>query len=175
MNFEEKLQQILGSLHGSEAAATSLQLYQFFQQRIETIRTRLWTTLAWLAAAQGAVLVLTIKTGGLRTRLGPDLVLDQPLLIVVLAGLGFLLAYYMRQVVGDGVGHIQSNQKLSNIVFGLPPHCSRETVFAVMGRLADSALVIDGALMIIGILGVLDWLGLDIPHVRLSDGGAIPM
>src|SRR4029077_4269425 len=99
---------------------------------------------------------------------GPDLVLDQPILISLLGGLGFLLAYYMRQVVDGGIEHIQSNQRLSNVAVGLAAQSSPESVFAVMRTLACIALLVQGALMIIGILGTLDWLGVDIPHIRLS-------
>jgi hypothetical protein len=74
MDFKKKLIEMLDSMEGDEQTKARLDLNKFYQQRIETIRTRLWTTLTWLAAVQGAALVLTIKEAGLRTGAGPDLV-----------------------------------------------------------------------------------------------------
>jgi hypothetical protein len=168
MGFEKKLSDLLNSMTGDEQTKARLDLNKFYQTRIETIRTRLWTTLTWLAAVQGAALVLTIKEAGLRTGPGPDLVLDQPILIFLLSGLAALLAYYMRQVVKGGVEHIQSNQKLSNIAVGLTPQSTPESVFNVMRRLAGFAIAVECVLGLIGILGILDWAGVDIPHIRIA-------
>jgi hypothetical protein len=167
MGREKKLSDMLNSMQGDEQTKARLDLHKFFQTRIETVRTRLWTTLTWLAAVQGAALVL-IKEAGLRTGPGPDLVLDQPILIFLLSGLGALLAYYMRQVVKGGVEHIQSNQKFSNIAVGLTPQSSAESVFNVMRRLAGIAIAVESVLGLIGILGILDWAGMDIPHIRIA-------
>jgi hypothetical protein len=75
----------------------------------------------------------------------------------------------MRRVVKDGVEHIQSNMKLSNIAVGLTPQCSPESVFNVMRVLAAIAMFVEGVGVLIGILGIVDWAGVaDIPHIRIA-------
>lgn len=171
MCFEEKLKDLLASIGDhDERTRARLDLNNFFQERIETIRTRLWTALTWLAAVQGAALVLAIKQGGLQTEPGPKLLLDQPILIFLLGFLSALLAYYMRQVHHDGVKHIQSNQELSNIAVELTPRSSSESVFDVMRTLANVALFIESVLTLVGILGILVWLGADIPLIQITPG-----
>lgn len=170
VNFEEKLICLLASIDTQQGEQVKVRLdaNKFYQERIETIRTRLWTTLTWLAAVQGAALVLVIKEGGVSTESGPDLVLDQPILISLLSALAVLLAYYMQQVVKGGVQHIQSNQRLSSISVGLTPNCYSESVFNVMHSLAVIAMFVESLLFLVGILGSLDWLGVDIQHIRLE-------
>lgn len=191
--FEEKLVQILTAISDNdERRKAGLDFNKAYQERIDTIRTRLWTTLTWLAAAQGAALVLIVKEGGLRTGPGADLVLAQPVLIFLLSSFGGFLAYYMRQVVNDGVAHIRRNFRYSNIVIevlvsgitarpvsqtrsiiaaeGSPmPAASPESVFGAMKLLAWCAIFIDGVLVVIGVLGFLEWLGCwDFPHIRIA-------
>jgi len=168
MRFEEKLKQILESLQDSEGAKARLEQHNFYQERIETIRARLWTTLTWLAAAQGAVLVLIIKEAGLRTGPGAELVLGQPILIILLALLGCALGWFMLHVVNDGLKHIRSNQKLCDVALGMAARKnSREWAFAGMRMLALIAFFVDFVLIIIGILGAVELGGVDIPYVRL--------
>jgi hypothetical protein len=140
----EKWKQILESLQDSEGAKARLEQHNFYQERIETVRARLWTTLTWLAAAQGAVLVLIIKEGGLRTGTGPYLVLDQPILIILLAFLGCALGWYMLHVVNDGLKNIRNNQTLCDVALGMAARKnSREWAFAGMQTLACIAIFVD--------------------------------
>lgn len=168
MSFEDKLSELLASLHGDEQTKARLDMNKFFQERIETIRIRLWTTLTWLAAVQGAALPITIKEGGLRAGTGSELLLGQPILIILLSLLAAMLAYYMRRIADDGVEHIRSNQRLSSIAVGLVPGCGTESVFNVMRRLATVSMLVDVAIALVGVLGLLDWLGLDIPGLRIA-------
>jgi hypothetical protein len=173
--FEGKLEAMLLSLDEPEQTKTRLGLNQFYQQRIETIRTRLWTTLAWLAVAIGAGLVLSVKEGGVRTSQlegGPvRLMIEQPLLVVMLSVLGAVLALYMRGVVLDGWEHLRSNRRNSNLALGLPENPGEDakkgclarvwslTWLKWMGVLASLALLLEMALTAVGIIGTMVWLG----------------
>src|SRR5262249_4835776 len=112
MTLEQKLAAVLRA-SGDKCLERGLELNRGYQARIETIRTRLWTTLTWLAAAQGAVLVLSMKESGLRAASGPELLIDQPMLLVLLPALAIYLACYMRNVAYDGVHHIRRNMQYS--------------------------------------------------------------
>lgn len=141
INFEDKLKELIEGLKNDKQTQVRLDLNKFYQERIETIRTRLWNSLTWLAAAQGAALVLVIEQGKLSTEPGPELAVGQPILVFALAVLGILLSEYMRRMVKDGIGHIQSNQCLSNIAVGLEAKSSTQPVFDVMRTLATVALL----------------------------------
>jgi hypothetical protein len=74
----------------------------------------------------------------------------------------------MQQVVEGGVAHIQSNQKLSRISVGLQAGCSSESVFNVMRYLANFSMFVEIVLVIISVFGILDWLVVDVPYIRIA-------
>jgi hypothetical protein len=97
-----------------------LGLYQFYQTRIETIRTRLWTMLAWIAAADAGILAFISKELHANFAGIPSvgLTLEQPLPTLIIAGFGVVLSTYMLHVIDDGSGHIESNWRRSDLVLG---------------------------------------------------------
>jgi hypothetical protein len=161
------------------SATRRLDLYKFYQERVETIRTRLWTTLTWLAAAQGALLVLAFREGQIRPTTGPSLLIGQPILILVLGVLGMILARYTLNVVDDGTDHIQSNWHSSDFALGREPDgrtlCTaqwrkRFPAFAVMKRLGQLALIPTTAMLFIAVAGTIDWLVWDVPGIHVVAG-----
>jgi len=126
--LEDKNERLLYDLIGT-CPERALDIYKFHQERIETIRTRLWTILAWLAAAQGVLLGFTVKE--LKVQFwaaGSDqITIEQPLLTVVLAPFGMFLASYMLRIVDDGSRHIESNWRRADIALNHPePHMVEE-------------------------------------------------
>jgi hypothetical protein len=151
-----------------------LDLYKFFQERIESLRARLWTNLAWLAAVQGAALLFIVQEGGLRTGMKSQLLIDQPILVFLLSSLAFIIAYAMLQLIFSGEHHIESNFRKSNIaldpgykdkIAGISP----ERLFLSMKILSWSAIFVELILMVISIWGVFVWLELcDIPFIKIE-------
>jgi hypothetical protein len=95
-------------------------MYKFYQKRVETIRSRLWTMLVWLAAAQGALLAFVVKEFKTKISGSPNdqITMDQPLLVLVLALFGIALSTYMMHVIDDGAGHIEVNWRRADIALG---------------------------------------------------------
>jgi hypothetical protein len=189
----------------------SCQLNQFYQERIETLRTRLWGTLTWLAAAQAAALSLAIKVGGLRTISG-GIAMQDPVVVVLLALFGIAFAIFMITVIRSGNEHLASNMRSSNFALNLPyimPYVGgtnsssagsgttppaewskaksrakcqvpdaeeplkpvdivEEPTFKIMRKIAWSALVLEIVILVVGVLGVAEWLCKDIPYISIT-------
>jgi hypothetical protein len=149
---------------------------KFYLTRSETIRTRLWTTLTWLAAVQGGALVFTVEKGGLRTAQEPIILLEQPIMITLLAALSCVFALYMAFVAGSGLKHIDRNFKRANqslrMLSCLPPKtpefARNDLAIRFMRAVAVVAFVIELLLVGIGLLGICEWLfGVDISWIQI--------
>lgn len=135
-----------------------LDLYKFHQDRVEKIRSRLWTTLAWMAALQGALLSFMFEK--LNLRLDQWLVpsIEQPKMALVLSIFGALFASYTLKIIDNGTTHIESNWRLSDIAIKKsPPHEKRRfrqrirdssfTELQIMGRLFVVVVVVQVVLV----------------------------
>jgi hypothetical protein len=146
-----------------------LDLYKFHQDRVEKIRSRLWTTLAWIATLQGAILAFVFDK--LNFRLGEGLLptLEQPKMALVLSIFGVLFAFYMLKIIDNGTGHIEHNWRRSDIAIGKkPPHKIREdfgeriqdrsfTELQVMRRLAIAVIVAQAVLVAVSVWSLVPW------------------
>jgi hypothetical protein len=173
MSKEDRLRKLMDAPPGEAYAERRLDLYKFHQERVETIRRRLWTTLTWLAAAQGAALIFAVKEGEIRSGRSIGLI-GQPLLVIFVSLFGILLALYMLYVVKDGIKHIKSNWYWSDFAVGLQSGAEHVVsnpafpAFSVMKVLAYMALVVHAVIVFLTIVGGVGWLGLDFSWLRLG-------
>jgi hypothetical protein len=104
-----------------------LDLYKFHQDRVEKIRSRLWTTLAWMASLQGAILAFMFDKLNFVLAEGIFPTIEQPKMALVLSIFGILFASYMLKIIDNGTAHIESNWRRSDISIGKkPPHTVRD-------------------------------------------------
>jgi hypothetical protein len=143
----------------SEVAKATLETHKFYETRIETIRGRIWTTASWLIAGEGAVLLLAFKEGGIRTESGAVLVIGQPLVVLVLATLAVMLGCWANKTVSDGKHHLDSNAWSSNKVLELDQGGAGQPFLKVISVFFVAAVVVALLLLVIGFVGVADWLG----------------
>ena len=147
-----------------------LDLYKFHQDRVEKIRSRLWTTLAWMAALQGALLAFMFDK--LNLRLGEGLLprIEQPKMALILSIFGVLFASYTLKIIDNGTAHIESNWRRSDIAIGKkPPHEQRRfrqrikdrsfTELLVMRRLFMAVIVVQAVLVAVSISSLVPLIG----------------
>jgi hypothetical protein len=109
----------LKSLLTSESL--KIDLYKFHQDRAEKIRSRLWTTLAWMASLQGAILAFMFDKLNFRLAEGFSPTIEQPKMAFTLSVFGVLFAFYMLKIIDNGTAHIESNRRYSDIAIGKNP------------------------------------------------------
>jgi hypothetical protein len=136
-DFHIKQIGIFSKLNAEKQAELSASLNQFYQDRIEKLRTRLWGTLTWLAAAQGAALLLTIKQGGLRAEPVRAFTMEEPLLVLLAACFGLILAFYMLAIIWNGQAHLARNFENSDFALNLPYIAPPAPASAVVSPSAD--------------------------------------
>jgi hypothetical protein len=164
----------------------ALDMYKFYQGRVEALRLRLWTMLSWLAAAQAAILVLVVKEFHMRVGASPNVLftIDQPLIVLVLAIFGIALSTYMMNIIDDGSGHIEVNWRRADIALGkVEPHQieqdiklrrGRHPVCRVMAEVAGWTRIAQCLLVALAVLVIVDSWGLyDIPFVGAPDKDAV--
>jgi hypothetical protein len=154
------------------------EFYKFYQERVETLRTRLWTMLAWLSGVQGAIFVFIVKD--LKTQFGATsgsvFTLDQPVLALILAIFGMALSTWMLHLIDDGSGHIETNWRRADLVMGKAElhvveqdrrrRRGNHPVCRVMAEFAGWTRIADGALALLAVLVMIDaWSSFDIPLV----------
>jgi hypothetical protein len=162
---------------------TILDMYKFYQERVESLRSRIWTMLVWLSGAQAAILIFIIKELHTTFAGSPTEIfrMEQPLLAFVLSVFGIALATYMMHVIDDGSGHIEANWRRADIVLGkTPPHEVEQNVrrrrgnhpvCRVMAEVAGWARIIQIALALLAIVALVDKWGLyDVPYVGTDSG-----
>jgi hypothetical protein len=158
------------TLLSSSDNSVRLDLYKFHQDRVEKIRTRLWTTLAWMATLQGAILAFMFDKLNFRLAEGLLPTLEQPKVALVLSIFGVLFASYMLKIIDNGTAHIESNWRRSDIAIGKePPHKIRNfrqriqdrsfTELQVMRRLIIAVIVAQAVLVAVSAWSLVPWTG----------------
>lgn len=168
-------------------AGHALDVYRFHQERAETIRSRLWTILAWLAAAQGAILAFTVKELSVGVRLSPgvQIAVGQPPLVLALALLGIALSRYMLAIIDDGSRHIESNWRRADLGLGMAcPHRVEEDaakrrrahpVCKVMAGVASATCFAHSLLALLSAVVIaVGWTGVELPFLVESERAAVP-
>jgi len=173
-----RLNEIIGGTpDGTFKPEWALDLYKFYQERVEVLRTRLWTMLVWLAAAQGVILAFIIKDLRTRSPAGAQLQLtiDQPILAFVLAAFGIGLSTWMLHIIDDGSGHIENNWRRADIALkkkswhvvenDIKNRRGKHAVCRVMAEIAGWARFAFFGIAILALLAMVDsWL-YDLPWI----------
>ncbi len=127
----------------------ALSLYKYHHERVDTIRSRLWTMLTWLAAAQGGLLVFTFEKATIQCRgFGSSMIeIEQPIVVFLLGIFGLFLARYMLVIVREGAIFMETNSRCAALALGMEQdekklintagmRIARETVLSVMRSIA---------------------------------------
>jgi hypothetical protein len=164
---EDRLKNLLSS------DSLRLDIYKFHQDRVEKIRSRLWTILAWMAALQGALLAFMFDKLELAKFW---LTIQRPEMALVLSTFSILFSSYTLKIINTGTEHIESNWRLSDIAIGKdPPHqrirCFRQriqnrsfTELQVMRRLFIAVALAQAVLVTVSAWSLVKpWAGLEEP------------